>query len=1018
MRKKQKSLKSEQGSVLLFITIVLLIALLFAAGLYVLSSTSLFSQPLSTLGERTTYLAEAGYRYAASEFLNEEDIVSKFNRLEELDKSSFQFQDGSSFTLHIYPYFLRVSSDYNEATTIILKAPGTLPTHLNFPAEGNLKINSETYSYTQGTKIDSSQVKVTLNQPITVSANAHAYFVFYPKYSQTLTTGSSLVLAGNDTLFSILPLRNGYIEINGENYFYHFKEEGSIVLTELRKEDGTNFNISIDEDTEVLLKTSAIIESEGIVGQSPLKVSRKVAYYIPITDELKIPGGGEEAVPLSNEPGGQDTFENLNNWDTGNNHANQYVDTNSTIGTNHGYFKNRMANFHDLPLVLDLNPVLMESGTQANLRAIWGNSFDNVYVVGDGGIILHYDGSSWNKMTSPVEKNLRDIYGFGSKGEEKIIAVGDEGTILKWEGNNWEKVLMKDGRTFSVSDLYAVWGTSWNHITTYGDYGTSPFKWYREAGNWYRKTWAGWPWNSWYYERIYFSNGIQWRPYDITSWEDRHFRKSWEIESNGNTSIFICGQTTQGKAFIFREKPDQEAYFKTYKKISSFNSIWGSNLNDIYVVGSKGNIYHNNKQGEENSWNPQNSPTSNNLNGIWGQNCGNLVYSVGDKGTLIYKVEDSSWTSLDLNNITKENLNEVWSDEKVGIYAVGDKGTILFLGYVENPYKYFILPLKKLQELSNFWQNNNKLLTYTAQVKIGWGYKLKYAATGINFRWAENLEYKDKYEGYGVSFMFYRPSSEECTNDYIPNSIKPFYKTDKEVANKLLLVLWKQEVKQGQIKRTWIAYKDLTEDVKILGDSWQYSGRLEDLTSLFLRIEEKKINGQKVNEVKIFYGDASTNPRESHIADNLYDNTNRKAYNPTYSKTTSPVPITWPLWDLSAWQESSDFFTLIRDVSVAANPQPATSAIHYWILNPEVSEATLLEDEATIRLTQFTSPEGDKFYNDTGQNAHSRPEIGLHAFGDIQSIDSNTFVSFSEFALSLGKSEAGIDQDAAFGTLY
>ncbi len=78
----------------------------------------------------------------------------------------------------------------------------------------------------------------------------------------------------------------------------------------------------------------------------------------------------------------------------------------------------------------------------------------------------------------------------------------------------------------------------------------------------------------------------------------------------------------------------------------------------------------------------------------------------------------------------------------------------------------------------------------------------------------------------------------------------------------------------------------------------------------------------------------------------------------------------------------------------------------------------MLEDEATIRLTQFTSPEGDKFYNDTGQNAHSRPEIGLHAFGDIQSIDSNTFVSFSEFALSLGKSEAGIDQDAAFGTLY
>jgi len=47
------------------------------------------------------------------------------------------------------------------------------------------------------------------------------------------------------------------------------------------------------------------------------------------------------------------------------------------------------------------------------------------------GIILHYDGSSWNAMTSGTTNNLRGIWG-SSSSDIDIFVVGDWGTILHY----------------------------------------------------------------------------------------------------------------------------------------------------------------------------------------------------------------------------------------------------------------------------------------------------------------------------------------------------------------------------------------------------------------------------------------------------------------------------------------------------------------------------------------------------------------------------------------------------------
>ena len=36
-----------------------------------------------------------------------------------------------------------------------------------------------------------------------------------------------------------------------------------------------------------------------------------------------------------------------------------------------------------------------------NLKDVWGSSASDVYVVGEGGFIAQYDGSSWTQVTQP-----------------------------------------------------------------------------------------------------------------------------------------------------------------------------------------------------------------------------------------------------------------------------------------------------------------------------------------------------------------------------------------------------------------------------------------------------------------------------------------------------------------------------------------------------------------------------------------------------------------------------------------
>lgn len=70
----------------------------------------------------------------------------------------------------------------------------------------------------------------------------------------------------------------------------------------------------------------------------------------------------------------------------------------------------------------------------ADLRAVWGSASDDVFAVGDGGTIVHYNGASWTAQSSGVTTNLNDVWGSGAG---DVFAVGVGGVVLHHDGTGW-----------------------------------------------------------------------------------------------------------------------------------------------------------------------------------------------------------------------------------------------------------------------------------------------------------------------------------------------------------------------------------------------------------------------------------------------------------------------------------------------------------------------------------------------------------------------------------------------------
>lgn len=113
---------------------------------------------------------------------------------------------------------------------------------------------------------------------------------------------------------------------------------------------------------------------------------------------------------------------------------------------------------------------------------------------------------------------------------------------------------------------------------------------------------------------------------------------------------------------------------------NGLNSIYFSNTSVGFAVGQNGTILKTSDGG--NTWTVLSSGTTKALNGVYVNSYGTIVYIVGEDGTVLRSTNAGSTWSIE-NSLTTEYLRSIYRCNNI-VYAVGENGTLIFRDYSAN----------------------------------------------------------------------------------------------------------------------------------------------------------------------------------------------------------------------------------------------------------------------------------------------------------------------------------------------
>lgn len=285
----------------------------------------------------------------------------------------------------------------------------------------------------------------------------------------------------------------------------------------------------------------------------------------------------------------------------------------------------------------------VKSDLTSRLRAVYGTSATDVYAVGDKGVILKYNGSTWSSMTNP-DTNNTDLWGLTIhpySSSNYLYAVGAQITLY-YDGSAWNK-----GYSYSTSAYYNFRDV-WSPASSYNKIGVG------EMGYYISYYTSSTPSSSWSYTYLYSSLNDS----------------LYGVWGSSISQIFAVGDN----GTIMKCTSNCTAYTSGWGKDTSpttnhLRDIYGFSSTDIWAVGFGGTVLHHNGS----SWSKVTVPTSTYFYGIWGTSSSNL-YVVGHP---YFKTDESIWhyngtTWKKLAPPRVSYLNAIWGASDSEVFVVGN----------------------------------------------------------------------------------------------------------------------------------------------------------------------------------------------------------------------------------------------------------------------------------------------------------------------------------------------------------
>lgn len=258
-----------------------------------------------------------------------------------------------------------------------------------------------------------------------------------------------------------------------------------------------------------------------------------------------------------------------------------------------------------------------------HLRAVWGFASDDVFAVGDGGTILHFDGHVWSPMRSPTDQHMLALWG---SAPDDVFAGGVD-TLVHYDGTAWETLPGERWHT-------ALWGFPTGELASVDP--TGGIRLSTDGG----RSWA-------------IEDDTR-RPYLASVWGPAPDR------------LFAVGESRTAGLFDGKAWAPLTPAPPTTEFGGSFQDVWVLSADRLFVASDEGMMEFNGSR-----WSTHDNPDENIMFSVWGWS-GTEVVAVGDA---TMELRGSDWTSSETPNDVR--MQSVWGADPDHVFAVGECGTIL-----------------------------------------------------------------------------------------------------------------------------------------------------------------------------------------------------------------------------------------------------------------------------------------------------------------------------------------------------
>jgi hypothetical protein len=299
----------------------------------------------------------------------------------------------------------------------------------------------------------------------------------------------------------------------------------------------------------------------------------------------------------------------------------------------------------------------------ASIWDVWGGAPDDMWAVGDSGLVLHYDGATWTRVPGLTDANIHGIHGTSTS---RVVAVGSQGTLLRFDGATWSDTAL------TAFDLFDVWAGGSGEVVCVGFAGTvarfDGSDW--QVGGIGIANQLGGVWGSAGSDVYATGIGPDLLHFDGAQWDTVDTGAALaltDVWGTGASDVFAVG--AQGTIVRYNGAIWSDMSVGGFSNF--FQAVWGASSTDVFAVGLNGVAWH-----YDGAWSPMSAPFSRKLFAVFGA-AGGDVFAVGLGGAILLR-EGDAWRPAEGG--VAVDLAEVWAGPSGGssrIWAAGDFGSLL-----------------------------------------------------------------------------------------------------------------------------------------------------------------------------------------------------------------------------------------------------------------------------------------------------------------------------------------------------